>query len=176
MSEGTGRGRYGHGWSRRPYGGYGRGLSDQARPRLVFSSSVTWSFGGRRFSRRITVGAWMLDAVPPRLSIVGSTRRRPRTAGLPCSSDLVVGLLLIHVPVPGTPVDVVVITFGLGTLARIGLRTYRRTERSLTAPGSPRHHVHPNGQPVTRRPCRLRRSFAGRFRYSLLRTGRRCRL
>jgi hypothetical protein len=79
----------------------------------------------------------MLDAVPPRLSIVGVDQASTENRWAALFVGLVVVGLLIHVPYLGRLVDVVVITFGLGTLARIGLRTYRRTERSLTAPGVP---------------------------------------
>jgi hypothetical protein len=79
---------------------------------------------------RFAVGVWLLDVVPRRLALVGAEREPIENRWAALLVGLVVVGLLIHIPYLGRVVDVVVIALGLGAIAQIVFRTYRRTERS----------------------------------------------
>jgi hypothetical protein len=85
---------------------------------------------------RVAVGTWLLAAVPRAISRFGGEYPpvENRWAGLFVGA--VVVAVLLAVPVLGRLVDLVVLGLGLGALARLAGRTYRRTERPRDAGAS----------------------------------------
>lgn len=84
---------------------------------------------------RLTVGQWLLGAIPRALAAVGVDARRieNRWAGL-LVGVFVVGLLVL-IPTVGPVIEALVLLLGLGGVSRVAYRRYRRTERAERAAG-----------------------------------------
>jgi hypothetical protein len=78
---------------------------------------------------RFAIGMWLLSALPRALAVVGYDRPPVENRWLGLVLGAFVVALLLQLPTVGPILDGLVLLFGLGGVARLAYRTYRRTER-----------------------------------------------